>query len=243
MKFVSIILEKIPFLYFFLHKSWIWQSLGHVTKKFSYCHFCYAPKECFWPKKNLNFMHGFKSATLAIFHFCQNGTFEPVHEIQNFFWPKAFFWIIMKMGLRKFFRNMSQGLPNPGFMQEKMQKGDFLRCPMMKIFFNPFFRFYTSRVHGFCRCDTSFNWENVCGFTNKKFIFSADSKYKKLTADIWWKKYFVIHKILMVWLPRMSYKKCICGLGIEQQSQIFSKNWYKSLFFWGGRGFGKVHIS
>ena len=22
---------------------------------------------------------------LAIFHFCQNGTFEPVHEIQNFF--------------------------------------------------------------------------------------------------------------------------------------------------------------
>jgi hypothetical protein len=24
------------------------------------------------------------------------------------------------------FRNMSQGLPNPGFMQEKIQKGDFL---------------------------------------------------------------------------------------------------------------------
>ena len=27
-------------------------------------------------------MHRFKSAILAIFHFCQNGTFEPVHEIQ-----------------------------------------------------------------------------------------------------------------------------------------------------------------
>ena len=27
----------------------------------------------------------------AIFQFCQNGTFEPVHEIQNFFWPKVFF--------------------------------------------------------------------------------------------------------------------------------------------------------
>ena len=27
----------------------------------------------------------------AFFHFCQNGTFEPVHEIQNFFGPKAFF--------------------------------------------------------------------------------------------------------------------------------------------------------
>jgi hypothetical protein len=45
---------------------------------------------------------------LAIFHFCQNGTFKAVHEIQ------------------KFFRNMSQGLPYPGFMQEKVQKGDFL---------------------------------------------------------------------------------------------------------------------
>ena len=55
------------------------------------------------------------------------GTFEPVHEIQIFFWPKAFFWSIMKMAIRIFFRNMSQGLPNPGFMQEKVQKGDFLK--------------------------------------------------------------------------------------------------------------------
>ena len=45
---------------------------------FSYCHFHNASKECFWSKKNSNFMHGFKSAILAIFHFCQNGTFEPV---------------------------------------------------------------------------------------------------------------------------------------------------------------------
>ena len=61
-------------------------------------------------------MHGFKSAILAKMKNCQNGTFEPVHEIQKFFWPKAFFWSIMKMALRKFFGNMSQGLPNPGFM-------------------------------------------------------------------------------------------------------------------------------
>ena len=59
--------EKISFLYFFLPKSWIWQTLGQVTKKISYCHFHNASKECFWPKKNLNFMHGFKSAILAIF--------------------------------------------------------------------------------------------------------------------------------------------------------------------------------
>ena len=83
-------------------------------------------------------MHVFKSAILAKMKNCQNGTFEPVHEIQNFFRPKAFFWSIMKMVIRKFFRNMSQGLPNPGFMQEKVQKGDFLRCPMMKKFLTHF---------------------------------------------------------------------------------------------------------
>ena len=87
---------------------------------------------------------------LAKMENCQNGTFEPVHEIWKMFWPKAFFWSIMKMAIRKFFHNISQGLPNPGFMQEKVQKGDFLWCPMMKKIFNPFFRFYTSRVHGFC---------------------------------------------------------------------------------------------
>ena len=64
---------------------------------------------------------------------CQNGTFEPVHEIQNFFWPKAFFWSIMKMAIRIFFRNMSQGLPNPGFMQEKVKKGDFLKEALVGI--------------------------------------------------------------------------------------------------------------
>ena len=75
-------------------------------------------------------MHGFKSAILAIFHFCQNGTFEPVHEIQNFFWPKVFFWSIIKMAIRKNIHNMSQGSLNQGFMQEKVQKGDFLKKPL-----------------------------------------------------------------------------------------------------------------
>ena len=71
-------------------------------------------------------MHGSKSAILAKMKNCQNGSFEPLHEIQNFFWPKAFLLGIMKMAIRNFFRNMSQGLPNPGFMQEKVQKADFL---------------------------------------------------------------------------------------------------------------------
>ena len=80
-------------------------------------------------------MQRFKSAILAIFQFFQNGTFEPVHEIWNFFWPKVFFWSIMKMPTRKFFRIMTQGPPNPGFMQEKVQKGDFLKKPSRKLKF------------------------------------------------------------------------------------------------------------
>ena len=32
----------------------------------------------------------------------------------------------MKMATRIFFHIISQGLPNPGLMQEKVQKGDFL---------------------------------------------------------------------------------------------------------------------
>ena len=33
----------------------------------------------------------------------------------------------MKMGIRKNTHNLSQGPPNPGFIQEKVQKGDFLK--------------------------------------------------------------------------------------------------------------------
>ena len=33
----------------------------------------------------------------------------------------------MKMPIRKNIHNMPQGPPNPGFMQEKVQKGDFLK--------------------------------------------------------------------------------------------------------------------
>jgi hypothetical protein len=64
---------------------------------------------------------------------CQNGTFEPVHEIKKKIWLKAFFWNIMKMAIRKNIHNLSQGPPNPGFMQKKVQKGYFLKKPSREL--------------------------------------------------------------------------------------------------------------
>ena len=37
------------------------------------------------------------------------------------------------MPIRKNVHNMPQGPPKPGFMQEKVQKGDFLKKPSMKL--------------------------------------------------------------------------------------------------------------
>ena len=81
----------------------------------------------------------------SIFQFCQNGTFEPLHEIQIVFWPKAFFWSTMRMAIRKNIHNLSQGWPNPGFMQEKVHKGDFLKKDSGELIFVLFcFRFLWS---------------------------------------------------------------------------------------------------
>jgi hypothetical protein len=39
------------------------------------------------------------------------------------------------MAIRKNIHNLPQGLPNPGFMQEKVQKGDFLKKTSAASFF------------------------------------------------------------------------------------------------------------
>ena len=41
----------------------------------------------------------------------------------------------MKMATRKNIHNLSKGKPNPGFMQEKEQKGDFLKKDSRELFF------------------------------------------------------------------------------------------------------------
>ena len=73
-----VLFEKSLSLYFDWPKSWIWRTLEKVMNIFCKWHFHNASKEVLWQKRKLIFMHGFKKAILAIFPFCQNGTFDPV---------------------------------------------------------------------------------------------------------------------------------------------------------------------
>ena len=41
----------------------------------------------------------------------------------------------MKISIKKNIHNMPQGPPNPGFMLEKVQKGDFLKKAIVRIEF------------------------------------------------------------------------------------------------------------
>ena len=78
-------------------------------------------------------MHGFKSAILAKMKNSQNGTFEPVHEIQNFFWPKLFFWSIMKMAIRIFFSYHNPGSAKSRIYAGKSTKRGFSKKALTKI--------------------------------------------------------------------------------------------------------------
>ena len=82
-------------------------------------------------------------------------------------------------GDKKFFRNMSQGLPNPGFMQEKVQKGDFL-----KIF--SCFRFlWISRRPG------TLNWEQVVFLPSKNLYRKCDKALNLTLLDGLWTYHYI----------------------------------------------------
>ena len=70
-------------------------------------------------------VHGFKSAIFAKLKNYQNGTFESVDEIQNFFRPQAFFWSIMKMATRKIFTNCPRVRQIQDLCRKKYKKGIF----------------------------------------------------------------------------------------------------------------------
>ena len=82
--------------------------------------------------------------------------------ISKFFWPKAFFWSIMKMAIRKNIHNLSQGPPNPGFMQKKVQIGDFLKKDSVELKIFVCFRFlWISQRPG------TLNWERLFFWLSK----------------------------------------------------------------------------
>ena len=95
----------------------------------------------FFAKKNFEF-----HARVQKCHFGKNEKLPKWH-----FWTRA--WnskiflaksILLKHyenGNKKKFQNLSQGPPNPGFMQKKVQKGDFLKKPSRKLKFLFCFRF------------------------------------------------------------------------------------------------------
>ena len=74
-------------------------------------------------------MHGFKSAILVKLKNCQNGHAWNL----NFFLAKSILLKQYENDHKIFFHNMSQGPPKPGFMHEKVQKGDFKKKALTRI--------------------------------------------------------------------------------------------------------------
>ncbi len=58
-----------------------------------------------------------------------------MHEILKSFWPKVFFLKHYENANKKKNHNLSQGPPNPGFMQKKVQRGDFLKKDSVEMKF------------------------------------------------------------------------------------------------------------
>ena len=112
------------FLYIFLHKSWIWRLWDMLWIFSLIAIFIMLLKNAFGPKK---YQISCPRSKLPFWQFL---FFFKVH-----FWTRAwnlkiiltktFFWSIMNIAIRKNIHNTSQGPTHPGFMHEKVQKGDF----------------------------------------------------------------------------------------------------------------------
>ena len=114
--------EKMSVFYSDWPKSWIWRTLEKVLNILCKWHFHNASKEVFWPQKFLNFIHGF---ILAEWKYCQNGTFEPVHEIQIFFGQKHSFEALWKCQLKTFFISCPRVRQIQDLCRKKYKKGIF----------------------------------------------------------------------------------------------------------------------
>ena len=145
-----------------------------------------------------------ESKKKLIFQFFQNGTFKPVHEIWIFFWPEVFLWSIMKMSIRKNIHNMPQGLPNPGFMQEKVQKGDFLKKPSWELKFFCCFRFlWISRRSG------TLNWKWLV-FLLSKILYKKCVSFSKKTSQAKFHNSFLMKRCGEQQSLQKIYNPCPC---------------------------------
>ena len=101
--------------------------------------------------------------------------------------PKWHFWtcawnskiflaksILLKLyenGNKKKNRNLSQGPPNPGFMQEKVLKGDFLKKDSREFFFSCFRFLLISQRPG------TLNWEWVVFLPSKNLYRKCEMHF------------------------------------------------------------------
>jgi hypothetical protein len=84
-------------------------------------------------KKNSNFMHGFKSAILAIFQFFPNGTFEHVYEILIFFLSKSILLKYYENGNEENFSIHVPGSTKSRIYAGKSTKRGFSKKALMRI--------------------------------------------------------------------------------------------------------------
>ena len=112
---------------------------------------------------------------------CHFGNFSilPKWHFWTRAWNSKFFLaknIILKHyenGNKKNIHNLSQGLPNQGFMKEKVQKGDFLKKDSRELNFFSCFRFlWISRRPG------TLNWEWVVFLPSKILYRKCDKRLK-----------------------------------------------------------------
>ena len=81
-------------------------------------------------------MHGLKSAILAEWKNCQNGTFEPVHEIQKkIFCQKTSFEALIKCHLQKIFITFARVRQIQGLGQSKYKLRLFSKKSLKKLIF------------------------------------------------------------------------------------------------------------
>ena len=157
--------EKIPFLYFFLHKSWIWRTLGHDTKKILIAIFIMLQKNIFGQKNFWISCTGSKVPFWQFFNFAKMALLNLCMKFKIFFGWKHSFEALWKWEQEKKLHNLSQGPPNLGFMQEKVQKGDFLKKDSRELNFFSCFRFLWISLR-----PGTLNWERVV-FLLSKIIY------------------------------------------------------------------------